>query len=195
MESSERLFQAYSHEFGMSVLKHPSLLIDNSHNFELLEQWSGYVGVHAWHKANVEEQMRPQLRGILASLYFRECADLVGVMFLDKVFEGWLERNDVSSQSTSEVLQSEAQMFYEAIMGLYPPPPVPTPRANLAIGLDEAFGAEYMDPHNMVSYYAHELQRMSKEWFEERERYMAPYTSIVTSSMMGKSRLVKEMAS
>ena len=66
---SERLFQAYSHEFGMSVQKDSSLLIDDSHNFEFLKQWAGYDG-SAWWDAKVVEQTRPQLRAILATLYF-----------------------------------------------------------------------------------------------------------------------------
>ena len=63
-------------------------------------------------------------------------------MLLNKVFEGWLERNDVSSRSTSEVLASQAEMFYAAVMGA-PTPTTATPSpSKCGNRFDEAFGAE-----------------------------------------------------
>ena len=61
----------------------------------------------------------PTLREYSAKLFFMNSADLVGIMFLSKVFEGWLAVNQVSSQS-SEV-EEVTEMFYKATMELYRP--------------------------------------------------------------------------
>ena len=83
----------------------------------------------------------------------------------------------------------EAQIFHEAVKGLEAKERrAPVPRAVFAEGLDTAFAAVFMDTHDMVSYYAHELQRLWKAWFKNPTQHIAPYTSIVTSSMMGKSK-------
>ena len=46
----------------------------------------------------------------------------------------------------------------------------------------------------MASYYAKKLAKMMDTYEEEFAPYTAPYTSLGTSSMMGKSRLMKEMS-
>ena len=60
--------------------------------------------------------------------------------------------------------------------------------------LNKAFSATYLDPHNMVQFYCKKLFNMMDDWVDNCDQFMAPYTSVVTSSMMGKSRLIKEIA-
>ena len=57
-----------------------------------------------------------------------------------------------------------------------------------------AFAAEYLDPCNAVEYYVQQLQMWMTEWQHYSSRYNAPYTSVVNASMMGKSRLMKQIA-
>ena len=157
LQSSPALFEAYVSEFRMWVQKNSDLSIDNSVHFELLKQWDSYEG--SFYKAL--EAVRCELADYLARMIYRNNADTVGVMFLNKVFDGWLTQNQVSSQSQDDV-KKEATRFYEAVMGLHETA-VPPPRAPLAAGLDKAFGARYMDPHHMINYYARELEKMSLE--------------------------------
>jgi hypothetical protein len=64
------------------------------------------------------------------------------------------------------------------------------PVGNLRAG----FATEYIDPKNFATRTANELKRNMKVYLNEKLDYVAPYTSLITSSMMGKSRLMKEMA-
>src|SRR5438045_1126733 len=57
-----------------------------------------------------------------------------------------------------------------------------------------AFSSEYHDPFNIVQEYVNELNDNMNEWIANPTKFNAPYTSIVNASMMGKSRLIKEMA-
>jgi len=53
---------------------------------------------------------------------------------------------------------------------------------------------DYIDPHKYVKEIASTLaQNMSKYQQASSDTYIAPYTSLVTSSMMGKTRLMKEL--
>jgi hypothetical protein len=53
---------------------------------------------------------------------------------------------------------------------------------------------DYIDPHKYVKDIASTLaQNMSKYQQASSDTYIAPYTSLVTSSMMGKTRLMKEL--
>jgi hypothetical protein len=60
--------------------------------------------------------------------------------------------------------------------------------------LSEGFDKAYIDPHGYVDKIA---KRLIKDMttYTLAPDYVAPYTSLVTSSMMGKSRLMKELAS
>ena len=168
---------------------------DHSVDFQVLQQWGRDYDVNHFDSLfapAVEEAMRgSKARPFLFSLFLEKEADLVGIMFLNEVFSGWLMMHPDSSDVTGLL-----EIFRQAVRGLEAKErPPPAPRTVFAQGLDTAFDAVFMDPHDMVSYYAHDLQRLWKVWSENPTQYIAPYTSIVTSSMMGKSRLMKEMAS
>ena len=60
--------------------------------------------------------------------------------------------------------------------------------------LRRGFQEEYIDPHNLVSETIAEIKDNITKYCENPELYVAPYTSLITSSMMGKSRLMKEIA-
>jgi hypothetical protein len=190
LRQSPLLFEAYSEELVSNVFEG-----DDSDDFQLLRQWSEY-DVNEYESFNdvfnnAFPAIQRPLRGFLFTLFMGEDADLIGIMFLNEVFKGWMAIRPDSNDARSEV-----KIFIEVVKGLKAKErPAPVPRAVFAQGLDAAFGAVFMDPHDMVSYYAHELQRLWKAWHENPTQYIAPYTSIVTSSMMGKSRLMKEMAS
>jgi len=59
--------------------------------------------------------------------------------------------------------------------------------------LSEGFDKVYIDPHGFVEKIANRLSDYMTE-YTFKTGYVAPYTSLVTSSMMGKSRLMKELA-
>lgn len=58
----------------------------------------------------------------------------------------------------------------------------------------KAFDLEYIDVSKSVDSYCSILHNNMERYIENPEDYMAPYTAIVTSSMMGKSRLMKQIA-
>ena len=58
----------------------------------------------------------------------------------------------------------------------------------------DAFSDEYIDPYSGVKSLADSLRTFITEFCTAPGKYVAPYTSVVTSSMMGKSRLMKEVA-
>jgi hypothetical protein len=60
--------------------------------------------------------------------------------------------------------------------------------------LSEGFEKPYIDPHRFVQKIARRLSNYMNDYKFDPE-YVAPYTSLLTSSMMGKSRLMKELAS
>jgi hypothetical protein len=60
--------------------------------------------------------------------------------------------------------------------------------------LSEGFNKAYIDPHGYVEKIANRLTEYMNLYTLSHD-YVAPYTSLVTSSMMGKSRLMKELAS
>ena len=189
LRQSPLLFEAYSEELGVSNVFDD----DDSDDFQSLRPWGQYDvnAPQSFFEPAVDGAMQRPLRWVLGKLFFGEDADLVGIMFLNELFKGWMLIRPDSNDDAKE-----ATTFYEAVKGLKARErPAPVHRAVFAQGLDTAFGAVFMDPHDMVSYYAHELQRHWKAWHKNATQYIAPYTSIVTSSMMGKSRLMKEMAS
>src|SRR5271170_5539103 len=55
------------------------------------------------------------------------------------------------------------------------------------------FNQSYIDPHPYVQEIALQISKNMTEYTVNSGIYMAPYTSLVTSSMMGKSRLMKEL--
>jgi hypothetical protein len=57
------------------------------------------------------------------------------------------------------------------------------------------FRSKYIDPRNCAEKMARSLKEFMDEYCANHRRYNAPYTSLVTSSMMGKSRLMKETSS
>lgn len=61
--------------------------------------------------------------------------------------------------------------------------------------LRSGFSRYYMDPHNFALETARCIERNMTKYASNPGEYVAPYTSLVTSSMMGKSRLMKEVAS
>jgi hypothetical protein len=61
-------------------------------------------------------------------------------------------------------------------------------------GWKAAFSDYYFDPYGSVDDLADALRQNITEFCARPGHYIAPYTCIVTSSMMGKSRLMKEVA-
>ena len=61
-------------------------------------------------------------------------------------------------------------------------------------GLRLGFQEEYIDPYNLVGETVKDIKDNVTEYCNNLKQYVAPYTSLVTSSMMGKSRLMKEIA-
>ena len=59
----------------------------------------------------------------------------------------------------------------------------------------DAFSSQYVDTRNLVLHYSRKLRDYSKAWENDRTEYNAPYTSLVNSSMMGKSRFQKQLCS
>jgi hypothetical protein len=159
LKTSNRLFEAYSQEFGTSVPKDSRLLIDDeSLHFEILSQWSDFAGTSVaktFFSSKAYLEVRSELVQKFVAMAFDEEADLVGLMFLKEVFEGWLTARHLSSHPESSVLDNEVEKFYEAVKELSDrEAEPPTPRADFATGFDTAFDAEYIDPHNMASFYA-----------------------------------------
>ena len=58
----------------------------------------------------------------------------------------------------------------------------------------EAFNIQYDDPDGLVDVYTRQLVQNMDTWMEKSTVYNAPYSSVINSSMMGKSRLLKEIA-
>ena len=61
-------------------------------------------------------------------------------------------------------------------------------------GWKAAFSDYYIDPYDCVDDLADALRKNITDFCARPGHYIAPYTCIVTSSMMGKSRLMKEVA-
>src|SRR5277367_943617 len=74
----------------------------------------------------------------------------------------------------------------------------PSAEVSLLVGdqdvLRDGFTQDYIDPHESVLKIAHGLTENMSEYCVEAVKYVAPYTWLVTSSMMGKTRLMKELA-
>lgn len=60
--------------------------------------------------------------------------------------------------------------------------------------LPGAFSEEYGDRHGLVQHYSKQLRGHMDSWMTSRFLWNAPYTSLVNSSMMGKSRFQKQLA-
>ena len=59
--------------------------------------------------------------------------------------------------------------------------------------LRDGFTLNYIDPHEYAEQIAHSLTQNMDEYCRAGTKYVAPYTSLVTASMMGKTRLMKEL--
>jgi hypothetical protein len=57
----------------------------------------------------------------------------------------------------------------------------------------DAFSSPYVDIDNLVLHYSRKLRTFSKKWAATPVKYNAPYTSLVNSSMTGKSRFEKQL--
>jgi hypothetical protein len=57
----------------------------------------------------------------------------------------------------------------------------------------DGFNQSYIDPHSYVQHIANQILDNMFKYTINSGIYIAPYTSLVTSSMMGKSRLMKEL--
>lgn len=69
--------------------------------------------------------------------------------------------------------------------------PAPEPGAD---SLVTGFNEKYVDRHGLVNEYSTRLRRQMLDWIAKPTSWNAPYTSIVNSSMTGKSRCHKQMA-
>ena len=57
----------------------------------------------------------------------------------------------------------------------------------------QGFETTYIDPLDFVTFNVTEILNNMEKYLNEPTLYVAPYTCLVTGSMMGKSRLIKEM--
>lgn len=73
----------------------------------------------------------------------------------------------------------------------YPEAPAPEPTAD---SLVTGFNEEYIDRHGLINEYSTRLRRQMLDWIAMPTSWNAPYTSMVNSSMTGKSRCHKQMA-
>jgi hypothetical protein len=64
----------------------------------------------------------------------------------------------------------------------------------LTEGLPHGFSSEYIDPEGTVAETVSGLRANMDRYAQDRWDWIAPYTSFVTSSMMGKTRHMKEVA-
>jgi hypothetical protein len=60
--------------------------------------------------------------------------------------------------------------------------------------LKRGFSREYIDPEGYVKHTVSTLNTYMHVYATQKSNYVAPYTSLVTSSLMGKSRLLKQIA-
>jgi hypothetical protein len=60
--------------------------------------------------------------------------------------------------------------------------------------LERAFSSVYIDPHGFAEDVFDTLLYYMKCYCSDKDLYVAPYSSLITSSMMGKSRLLKQIA-
>lgn len=60
--------------------------------------------------------------------------------------------------------------------------------------LVSGFSGIYGDRHGLVDHYSRQLRENMQSWMTSRATWNAPYTSLVNSSMTGKSRLEKQLA-
>ena len=60
--------------------------------------------------------------------------------------------------------------------------------------MENAFNAEYLDSHSLLDGYCDEIRGNMDRYLQQSAHFIAPYTSITQSSMMGKSRMIKEIA-
>jgi hypothetical protein len=60
--------------------------------------------------------------------------------------------------------------------------------------MENAFNAEYLDSHSLLDGYCKEIRGNMDRYLQQSAHFIAPYTSITQSSMMGKSRMIKEIA-
>ena len=58
----------------------------------------------------------------------------------------------------------------------------------------KAFNVRYDDPDGLVDVYTRQLVQNMDGWIDKSTEYYAPDSSVINSSMMGKSRLIKEIA-
>jgi len=56
------------------------------------------------------------------------------------------------------------------------------------------FSTSYLDPHNAVPYYCKEIHGNMRAWQNNNKEFKGPFSSLLSSSMTGKSRLLKEIA-
>jgi hypothetical protein len=60
--------------------------------------------------------------------------------------------------------------------------------------LERAFSSVYIDPHGFAEGVFDTLVNYMDCYCSNKDLYVGPYTSLITSSMMGKSRLLKQIA-
>lgn len=68
------------------------------------------------------------------------------------------------------------------------------PKPALYTSLVSAFSETYGDRHGIVEHYSKQLRVYMHSWTTSRSMWNAPYTSLVNSSMTGKSRFQKQLA-
>jgi hypothetical protein len=66
--------------------------------------------------------------------------------------------------------------------------------AHFRVSVTNALESRYMDPFRAKQYYVLKLISYIDLWQRRSNDYIAPYTSLVNSSMMGKTRLAKEIS-
>jgi hypothetical protein len=121
LKASTGLYQAYLEEFGISEINHISLSIDSDHSrshFDKLKRWSQFGD--SWdnfYESRALDEMRAALKPYWSSLLFNDQVNLVGVMFFNMVFSGWLKINDISLDADPDTIKRQSEKFYSTIAG------------------------------------------------------------------------------
>jgi hypothetical protein len=169
------------------------LLDPYPNNVRLAVLLSSLVTAHA-SKLKVADPLRPELElegdCILLELWFRELSsEFVRLHPDDPV-------NSPSQDLLKQILHSHIEDWKSAIDSLAKPTTenddhMPKEyQKNVA----SAFGSTYHDHFNARDAYVNKLLGHVTTWQNESDDYNAPYTSLINASMMGKSRLVKQIS-
>jgi hypothetical protein len=146
----------------------------------------------------VKEDHPEKFRDKMFSLFKARHANLFGIVVLSRMYgfyadtiAGIYDQNDLDGPVDDEVLP----LFLKTVVANRITSASTVQVYNeLDTVYASAFDRAYIDPHGLVDRYCEKLHTRMNKYAANPKHYVAPYTSLVTSSMMGKSRLIKQIA-